>query len=323
MICARSLTDVVNRDIDWLWKPFIPYGKITLVQGDTGIGKTSLMIKLLADLSNGIYPPTMYRRRLVPQKHDIPVKSYYVTVENGMDDTIAPLFDLFRGKRNYVQFQDETVGHFVLTGDEICSCVEQTGARVIIVDPWQQFMNNNASPSDNIALRKMICDVQTAAEKTGAAVILAGNFTKNLGADIRRGIGGSELNNTLRSILTIQDDPDGDASIRILRATKMSLLGKEMTPVIIRQDENYGLSFESYDAIADAQPEMEISCSKNIDPVSFLKEILKDGPLDRNEIKKRANEDGITMSRIYRAREGAGVAIVRNGNKSSLWKLEN
>ncbi len=66
MLCSRKLKDVVNREIDWLWKPFIPYGKITLVQGDTGIGKTSLMIKLLADLSNGIYPPTMFQRRLMP-----------------------------------------------------------------------------------------------------------------------------------------------------------------------------------------------------------------------------------------------------------------
>ena len=97
MLCARKLKNVVNREIDWLWKSFIPYGKLTLVQDDTSIGKTSLMIKLLADISNGIYPPTMYQRRLMPPKHGNPVRSYYVTVENGMDDTIASLFDMFKG----------------------------------------------------------------------------------------------------------------------------------------------------------------------------------------------------------------------------------
>ncbi len=145
-------------------------------------------------------------------------------------------------------------------------------------------MNGNASSSDNSALRKMICDVQAAAEETGAAVVLAGNFTKNLGSDIRRGIGGSELNNTLRSILTVQDDPDKNPAIRILCATKMSLLGKEMTPVVIRQDEHWGLSFEDYDAddenaFDDFMPD-DIPANQPADPLTFLKTVLQDGPLD-------------------------------------------
>ena len=60
MICPKSLTEVINKEIEWLWQPYIPFGKITLIQGDTGIGKTSLMVKLIADLSNGIVPPTMF-----------------------------------------------------------------------------------------------------------------------------------------------------------------------------------------------------------------------------------------------------------------------
>lgn len=48
MICPIPLTEIQNVEIEWLWKPFIAFGKITLLQGETGIGKTSLMIKLLA-----------------------------------------------------------------------------------------------------------------------------------------------------------------------------------------------------------------------------------------------------------------------------------
>ena len=324
MICPIPLTEIQNVEIEWLWKPFIAFGKVTLVQGETGIGKTSLMIKLLADLSNGVYPPTMYHKRLQTQQRAEPLKSYYVTVENGHGDTVAPMFDKYGGDRNYVILQDEEKGHFELTGKEIINCVEQTGARLIIVDPWQQFLVN-ASSSDNKAIRNMICDVQAAAERTGTAVVLAGNYTKSLGAEIRRGIGGSELNNTLRSILTVQDAPSKDPSIRIMRATKMSLPGKEMTPVVIQQDDEWNLTFMDYvddeedEIIWDEEPP-EIDTT---DPVEFLKLILKDGPLDRKMINHLADQNGIKMPSIYRAREKAGVVIQRQSDKSSIWSLDS
>ncbi len=150
---------------------------------------------------------------------------------------------------------------------------------------------------------------------------------KDYASDIRRGIGGSELNNTLRSILTVQDDPDKDPAIRILRAAKMSLLGKEMTPVIIRQDENWELSFEDYEAddenaFDDFMPD-DVPAKHPADPLTFLKTILQDGPLDKNRIENLAKEAGIKMNRLYRIREEAGVVIEKQGDKSSVWRLDS
>ena len=320
MICPKPLSVVVNKEIKWLWKPFIPYGKVTLLQGDTGIGKTSLMIKMVADLSNGIFPPTMYRRKLLPPQQGNPVRTYYVSVENGMDDTVAPLFDQFKGDRSMVQFQDETQGHFTLCGDEIEACVEQTGAQLIIIDPWQQFLENGSS-SDNIAMRKMVCDVQLAAERTGAAVVLAGNYTKSLGSELRRGIGGAELNNTLRCILTLQDDPDEDPAFRVLRATKMSLLGKEMVPVGIRMTEEGQIIYEDCDQEArGAFPNGEVD--DEYDPVSFLRQALRNGPMDSQVLRQLADDAGIGMSKVYRNRELAGAIIEKQSDKSSQWRLK-
>ena len=320
MICPKPLSVVQNKEIRWLWKPFIPYGKVTLLQGDTGIGKTSLVIKLIADLSRGLNPPTMFRRKLLPQEQGEPVRTYYVTIENGMDDTIAPMFDQFGGDRAFVQFQDEQQGHFCLSGEEIEACVNLTGAKLIVVDPWQQFLESKSS-SDNIAMRKMVCDVQAAAERTGAAVVLAGNYTKALGSDLRRGIGGSELNNTLRSILTIQDDPEGDPAFRILRATKMSLLGKEMSPVGIRMTDEGQIIYEDYDR-DDEMAEDEVSVDST-NPVVFLKRTLSQGEVDSKDIRRLGDEAGFGMSTLYRNREKAGVIIEKQSDKSSKWRLQN
>ena len=158
MVITGQLKDVVNKEIRWLWKPFIPFGKVTMIQGDTGIGKTHVLIKIMADISNGLYPPTMKADHLLPQVKGDPLKIFYVSVENGIDDTIAPVFDQFGGNRDNVLYQDEAQGHFVLNGDEIREVVKQTGANVIVIDPWQQFLDDMTS-SNNIGVREMIGDI--------------------------------------------------------------------------------------------------------------------------------------------------------------------
>ena len=312
MLCPKSYNEVTPRNTKWLWGPYIPFGKVTLLQGTTGIGKTSLIMKILADISNGIYPPTMFHSHLLTSVHSEPLKSFYVTAENGIDDTIVPLFELYGGNKDNAFFQDEMAGHFLLTGAEIEECVKTTGAKVIFIDPWQQFING-ISTSDNAALRKMICDLQLSAERMEAAVILAGNFIKGLLPDINRGIGGTELYNTLRCILTLRQDDEGDPSIRILEPTKMSLMGKESTPVIIRQDEDLRLSFESY---ADTE-----SANNTEKPIDFLLRALESGPQDSRTIMELASERGLGPSQIYRLRKKAGIIIEKQSDRSSQWKL--
>ena len=285
------------------------------------------MIKVIADLSNWIYPPTMFRECLQPQEKGKPLTTYYISIENGIDDTIVPLFDLLGGNREYVQYQEEKNGHFVLTGDEIRECVKMTGAWLIVVDPWQQFLDN-ASSTDNNALRNMIREVQNAAEETGAAVVLAGNYTKALvRSDLTKGLGGAELNNTLRSILTVKDG--NDPSERQLTVTKMSFLGKEVTPVVFRQDEKYKISYvyddysmENEDApMEDQDRSGGRRLSKGERTAEFIREILADGPLDSNEVKRRVNESEFSMTTVNRIKDGI-VIIEQQSDKSSLWRLK-
>lgn len=42
------MEDVVSKEVEWLWYPYIPYGKITIIEGDPGEGKTTLVLKLAA-----------------------------------------------------------------------------------------------------------------------------------------------------------------------------------------------------------------------------------------------------------------------------------
>lgn len=320
MISRGYLKDVEPKEISWLWRPYIAFGKVTLIQGDTGIGKTSLMVKVMADLSNGLYPPTMFRERLLPQETGDPITTYYVSIENGIADTIVPLFNRVGGNNEFVQYQDEMKEHFVLTGDEVRECVRISGAKLIVVDPWQQFLDD-ASSSDNNAMRAMIRDVQNAAEETGAAVVLCGNYTKAVvRSDMGKGIGASELFNTLRSVLTVKygDSP----SERCMIASKMSFLGKEVTPVRFVQDEDYRISYVFDDEVDELEAGEEVveSASKADLTAAFLADLLKDGPMDSNDVKRAVQASGFSMTTVQRVKDKI-VVVERQPNKSSTWML--
>lgn len=320
MISRGYLKNIEPKEISWLWRPYIAFGKVTLIQGDTGIGKTSLMVKVMADLSNGLYPPTMFRERLLPQETGDPITTYYVSIENGIADTIVPLFNRVGGNNEFVQYQDEMKEHFVLTGDEVRECVRISGAKLIVVDPWQQFLDD-ASSSDNNAMRAMIRDVQNAAEETGAAVVLCGNYTKAVvRSDMGKGIGASELFNTLRSVLTVKygDSP----SERCMIASKMSFLGKEVTPVRFVQDEDYRISYVFDDEVDELEAGEEVveSASKADLTAAFLADLLKDGPMDSNDVKRAVQASGFSMTTVQRVKDKI-VVVERQPDKSSVWML--
>lgn len=342
MIAGKTAVGVETREIEWLWKPFVAFGKVTMLQGDTGVGKTSLMVKIVADCTNGLKPPTQFHGQLQAQEKGEPLTTFYVTTENGIEDTLIPMFDLYGGNRRRLYYQDEDEGHFVLNGDEIRAAVEQFGARLIVIDPWQEFLADIASTS-NEKLRAMIRNVQKVAEETGTAIVLCGNFSKaRAGSDLNKGLGGAELANTLRSLLTVSADPYGDPHIRVLKTTKMSFIGKEMSPVGLKQEEDYTVSYIQWQEYREEQEKriawvkagryqggIEADDDDENDQVrnrmqkgrDFLLEELKDGPMDSRTLYEKARKKGISRSTLNRAKPLAGAYSKQRGNRSSLWKI--
>ena len=48
-----KLSEIQSQEVSWLWFPFIPYGKLTIVQGDPGDGKTTFVLNIAAKLTKG------------------------------------------------------------------------------------------------------------------------------------------------------------------------------------------------------------------------------------------------------------------------------
>ena len=78
-----KMSEIQSQEIDWLWYPFIPYGKLTIVQGDPGDGKTTMVLNIAAKLSKG---EGLEENMKVPE----PMNIIYQTAEDGLADTVKP-----------------------------------------------------------------------------------------------------------------------------------------------------------------------------------------------------------------------------------------
>ena len=74
---------VTAKKVEWLWYPYIPYGKITIIQGDPGEGKSTVAINLASIISNGEALP-------LEKEKTAPTAVVYQNSEDGKEDTIVP-----------------------------------------------------------------------------------------------------------------------------------------------------------------------------------------------------------------------------------------
>ena len=87
MLCYE---DIEQTSVEWLWFPYIPFGKLTIIQGNPGEGKTYFAMMLTAACTN---------RKLFPNMEDIePFNVIYQTAEDGMGDTIFQVSGVSKGR---------------------------------------------------------------------------------------------------------------------------------------------------------------------------------------------------------------------------------
>ena len=86
-----NMEDVTVEQVEWLLYPFIPYGKVTIIQGDPGEGKTTMVLQIIAKLTKGVpVLPVKDGEEELVEKTEEPVNVIYQTAEDGLGDTIKP-----------------------------------------------------------------------------------------------------------------------------------------------------------------------------------------------------------------------------------------
>lgn len=192
-----NMSDVESKEISWLWYPFIPYGKLTIIQGDPGEGKTTLVLNIAAVLSKG----QGLDEHMNPEQ---PLHIIYQTAEDGLADTVKPRLEKAQADCNNIFVIDETDVSLSMLDERIEQAILKEKAKLMILDPIQAYLGCQKDMNRANEARDMTKHLGQVAERTGCAIVLIGHMNKNAGGKVAyRGMGSIDFFAVARSVLLV------------------------------------------------------------------------------------------------------------------------
>lgn len=337
VIKVKPFTEVEKIPVNWLWEPFIPYGDVTLVEGNGMAGKTTALIRMACLCSKGIQPPAVKNGQMVTEeKHMDPITTLYIGVEANNETEIRPAIDYGKGDISRFCFLDQTHTPFVIKPEYLEEAIRQSGAKLVIIDPYTSFLPDDVSLNVSTDMRGLMTKLMNLARKTGVAVVLIGHLRKSFGKAIYSGYGSGDIVNTMRSVLLVERDEYGINSLKVLKTNYFGV--NPYYKVALMMDEDYCVHFEDYElikqqAIAEQQllngstdlgalsESRRSSMSKKTQCALRIKELLADGPVKSDDIVSALMDEGFSKRTVYRGfKELDGISYY-DDNRTVYWKL--
>ena len=293
------MSEVQSQEIEWLWYPFIPYGKLTIIQGDPGDGKTTMVLNLAAKLSKG---EALDENMKVTE----PVNVIYQTAEDGMGDTIKPRLVEAGADLSRVMVIDDTEEALTLSDDRIEKAIRQNQVRLLIIDPVQAFIGADVDMNRANEVRPVFRKLGMIAEKTGCAIVLIGHLNKSSGTQSTyRGLGSIDIMAAVRSLLFI-GKVKKDPTTRVLIHEKSSLAPPGETMAFKLGDEEGFRWVGAYEISADDLldgKEGKPTETKLQRGTKLIYELLADGnAVTIRELDEKAKSQGISQRTMREAR---------------------
>ena len=310
------MSEVDTQTVEWLWEPYIPFGKVTIVQGNPGEGKTTFALRLAAACTNRKpFPHMAVHEPFKPFPHMAvhePFNVIYQTAEDGLGDTIKPRLMEAEADLDRILVIDESKQGLSLSDERIERAIRQTGARLIILDPIQAYVGEKTDMNKANEIRPMFRRLAEIAERTGCAVILIGHLNKAAGGQSAyRGLGSIDFRAAARSVLLI-GRVKREPNVRVIVHDKSSLAA-EGKPIAFCLDPETGFSWiGEYDITADEllSGAGGNTATKTEQAERLILDLLADGKeLASEDLVKAAAEAGISERTVQNAKRNMGGVL--------------
>ncbi len=323
------LSDVEERPLRWLWRGYIPRGKITVLDGDPSLGKSTVTLDIIARVTHedGEMPDQ--------KPHPEAQVALIVSGEDDLQDTIVPRLraagadvELIYSMALVTDDRGNVVP-FTVPDDlgRLRQHIEQSEAVLVVIDPVMAFMSERVQTHNDASMRRALTPLAQVAQETGAAIVLLRHLNKDGsgGRAMYRGGGSIAIAAAARSVLLVAPKP-GDPHRRVMAQTKSNLarevpsLEFEIEPWPKEPDIPIVRWRGKSEYAAD-----DLLAPKNnrgralLDAKAFVKDMLGEGPLPATEVTEAAAEAEITETTLKRARAALGVhAFAKRGPRGRV-----
>ena len=311
------MSDVELTPVEWLWKPYLPFGKLSVLQGNPGEGKTYFAMHLAAACTNGKLLPNMERME--------PFNVIYQTAEDGLGDTVKPRLIEAGADLDRVLVIDDSEVQLTLSDERIEKAIIENNARLVIIDPIQAYLGADVDMNRANEVRPIFMRLGQVAQRTGCAILLIGHLNKAAGMQsLQRGLGSIDIAAAVRSVMFI-GKLKHDPTMRILTHEKSSLAPPGVSLAFSLGDEGGFRWVGEYDITADEmlsgiEPQRETKTQQAKDLICALlaggKQVLSE------DIDKAALERGIPGRTVRDAKRELGDALkskIVEGRKKVFW----
>ena len=311
------MSDVELTPVEWLWKPYLPFGKLSVLQGNPGEGKTYFAVHLAAACTNGKLLPNMERME--------PFNVIYQTAEDGLGDTVKPRLIEAGADLDRVLVIDDSDVQLTLSDERIEKAIIENNARLVIIDPIQAYLGADVDMNRANEVRPIFMRLGQVAQRTGCAILLIGHLNKAAGMQsLQRGLGSIDIAAAVRSVMFI-GKLKHDPTMRILTHEKSSLAPPGASLAFSLGDEGGFRWVGEYDITADEmlsgiEPQRETKTQQAKDLICALlaggKQVLSE------DIDKAALERGIPGRTVRDAKRELGDALkskIVEGRKKVFW----
>jgi putative DNA primase/helicase len=305
---VRLAADVAPQAVSFLWHPYLPCGKLTLLEGDPGQGKSWIAAALATAGSRG--------QGLPGGEAFPPFRTLIFTAEDGLGDTLRPRLDLLGADLGAILLHDQPLD--LAAGDdfeEVEKAIADHRPRLVILDPIVAYLGAKTDVYRANEVRSILAPLARLADRHGCAVVAIRHLNKSRGnRSIYAGQGSIDFTAAARSVLLAGCGGD-DAADRAFVHIKSNLAALGPTLAYTIDQDGFRWAGESPLWASDLlAPEATVDEASTLDEArSFLRSLLAAGPVNTADIYAAATQAGISQPTLRRAKRHEGIVARRHG----------
>jgi len=340
-MAVGKISEVNQKNVNWLWKERLAYGKITIYAGEPGVGKSQLLLYMASIVSLG---GRFHGENRLCNKD----KVLLICNEDNADDTIKPRLmalgadleniDYVKGIQTFDAGGNEYFSPISIVENivELENQIKANAYKLIIIDPISLYLGS-IDDGKNKEIRHVLAILNALAERHHACIVLNSHFTKpsnnaSKSSAIYRVMGSIGFIAGSRMAFAVLKD-DEDPEKRVVSSIKNNLV-KESKGLIYTiesflvdkiETSRIKWSNETSNKTADdlLNSQRDKSSPKLDDAKTLLLEMLRNGSVPVSEIRKAFEADGLSVNRMYAAKNA--LKIYENdsfvGRRGKIWSL--